>query len=198
MNYEKNEIIDQIIFKLISLIDYNNTFFQQINIIDINYNEENEVLRDYREDGVGFYWVNLETNNSPEECERMGHCGRTNSNNTIYSLRETKRLNPKYTLNKSHLTAAVGNDNVLYQMKGPKNSKPQEKFYPYIIDLLLNDDSIQSFGSEYDSASDFNLVDLSEEQIKKIYEPNGFLSLIYKWIGNTLKVKKYKMSHKYE
>jgi len=37
MNYEKNEIIDQIIFKLISLIDYNNTFFQQINIIDINY-----------------------------------------------------------------------------------------------------------------------------------------------------------------
>ncbi len=137
---------------------------------DINYNEENEVIRDYREDGIGLYWVNLETNNSPEECERMGHCGRTNSNNTIYSLRETKRLNPKYTLNKSHLTAAVGNDNVLYQMKGPKNSKPQEKFYPYIIDLLLNDDTIQSFGSEYDSASDFNLVDLNEEQIKKIYE----------------------------
>jgi hypothetical protein len=100
----------------------------------------------------------------------MGHCGRTNSSNTIYSLRETKSLNPKYTLNKSHLTAAVGGDNVLYQMKGPKNSKPQEKYYPYIIDLLLNDDSIQSFGSEYDSSSDFNLVDLSEEQIKKIYE----------------------------
>lgn len=137
---------------------------------DINYNEENEVIRDYREDGIGFYWVNLETNNSPEECERMGHCGRTNYNNTIYSLRETKRLNPKYTLNKSHLTAAVGNDGVLYQMKGPKNSKPQEKYHPYIIDLLLNDDDIQSFGSEYDSSSDFNLVDLTEEQIKKIYD----------------------------
>lgn len=143
---------------------------------DVNYVEENEVIRDYREDGIGFYWVNLETNNSPEECDRMGHCGRTNSSNTIYSLRETKSLNPKYTLNKSYLTAAVGSDNVLYQMKGPKNSKPQEKYYSYIIDLLLNDDGIQSFGSEYDSSSDFNLVDLSEEQIKKMYEqkPNLF------------------------
>jgi hypothetical protein len=137
---------------------------------DINYKEENEIIRDYRKDGVGFYWVNLETSNSPEECNRMGHCGRTNSSNTIYSLRETKQLNQKYTLNKSHLTAAVGNDDgIIYQLKGPKNSKPTERFHPYIMDLLLHDEHIKGFGSEYASSQDFSILDLGEDDVREIY-----------------------------
>ena len=120
---------------------------------ETNYVEKNEVIRDYRnEDGVGYYWVNLDTNDSSEECNRMGHCGRTNSYNTIYSLRENRRINKDYTLNKSHLTAAVGNsDGFIYQLKGPKNSKPDERYNQYVVDLILNDDHIQGFGSEYNS-----------------------------------------------
>ena len=143
---------------------------------EINYVEENEILLDYRDEGIGFYWVNLNTNTSDEECDRMGHCGRTNSSNTIYSLREVKRFNEKYTINKSHLTAAIGNsDGIVYQMKGPKNSKPQEKFYPYIIDLLLKDDDIKGFGSEYNSSDDFSLGDLPEDKIKEIYSQKPIL-----------------------
>jgi hypothetical protein len=59
----------------------------------INYEEKNPIIMDFRnKKGEGFYWVNLQTNNSPEECERMGHCGRTGSNNVLYSLREVKKL----------------------------------------------------------------------------------------------------------
>lgn len=138
---------------------------------EINYEEKNEILRDYRKDGMGLYWVDLQTNNSEEECNRMGHCGRTSGYNTIYSLREVKRINPQYTINKSHLTAAVGSsDGIIYQMKGPKNSKPKEEYHPYIVDLILNNEDIQGFGSEYDSASDFKITDLSEPEIKKIYD----------------------------
>lgn len=138
---------------------------------EINYVEENTILRDYRKDGIGFYWVDLETNNSDEECNRMGHCGRTSSYNTIYSLRETRRINEQYTINKSHLTAAVGSsDGIIYQMKGPKNSKPKEEFHPYIVDLIVNEENIQGFGSEYDSASDFKITDLPEADIRKIYD----------------------------
>jgi hypothetical protein len=138
---------------------------------EINYVEENTILRDYRKDGIGFYWSDLETNNSDEECNRMGHCGRTSSYNTIYSLRETRRINEQYTINKSHLTAAVGSsDGIIYQMKGPKNSKPKEEFHPYIIDLIINKENIKGFGSEYDSASDFKITDLPETDIKKIYD----------------------------
>jgi hypothetical protein len=138
---------------------------------EINYVEENTILRDYRKDGIGFYWTDLETNNSDEECNRMGHCGRTSSYNTIYSLRETRRINEQYTVNKSHLTAAVGSsDGIIYQMKGPKNSKPKEEFHPYIVDLIINEENIQGFGSEYDSSSDFKITDLPETDIKKIYD----------------------------
>ena len=138
---------------------------------EINYIEENTILRDYRKDGIGFYWTDLETNNSDEECNRMGHCGRTSSDNTIYSLRETRRINEQYTINKSHLTAAVGSsDGIIYQMKGTKNSKPKEEFHPYIVDLIINKETIQGFGSEYQSSSDFKITDLPESDIKKVYD----------------------------
>lgn len=138
---------------------------------EINYIEKNPLLRDYRKDGIGFYWTDLNTNTSDEECDRMGHCGRTSSNNTIYSLRETKRINEQYTINKSHLTAAVGNsDGIIYQMKGAKNSKPKEEFHPYIVDLIINDETIQGFGSEYQSENDFKITDLSQDDIRKVYE----------------------------
>ena len=136
----------------------------------INYVEKNDILLDYRdENGEGFYWVDLETNDSNEECQRMGHCGRTNSGNTLYSLRETRKLNKDYTINRSHLTAALGKeDNVIYQLKGSKNSKPKEIYHPFIIDLILNG-NIKGFGYEYDSKNDFNVSDLSDLEFHQLY-----------------------------
>jgi hypothetical protein len=142
----------------------------EIGDADINYVEKNDVLLDYRdENGEGFYWVDLETNDSNEECQRMGHCGRTNSGNTLYSLRETRKLNKDYTINRSHLTAALGKeDNVIYQLKGSKNSKPKEIYHPFIIDLIINS-PISGFGYEYDSKNDFHLTDLSDLEFHKVY-----------------------------
>ena len=153
---------------------------------DFNYNEKNKVLRDYRdENGIGFYWVDLETSSSDEECDRMGHCGRTGSDKSLYSLRRTQPINKDFTLNKSYLTASVGENNgVIYQLKGPKNSKPDEKYHPYIVDLILNDDHIQGFGGEYASDKDFKITDLSNEEIIEIYSKKPGLF-------NTFKLKSF-------
>jgi hypothetical protein len=158
---------------------------------DINYVEENPILIDFRDaDGYGFYWADLETNDSREECERMGHCGRTGYGNTIVSLRENKKLNDKFSLNKSHLTAAIDfNNGILYQLKGTKNSKPKDIYHEYIIPLfeLTNDDDewvIKSLGSEYARDLDFKVQDLPKESLLMLYEirPDLFntLSLKYK------------------
>ena len=142
---------------------------------EINYIEKHPVIKDFRnEDGEGFYWADLETNDSPEECSRMGHCGRTAWGNNIYSLREVKKLpGGKYTINKSHLTASIGNDGTLYQLKGPKNSKPKEEFHNYILPLFFVEDEdgylIQGFGSEYASDRDFKLTDLPNEVLVNLY-----------------------------
>lgn len=136
----------------------------------INYKEKNEIIRDYRnKEGVGFYWVNLNTNDSNEEHERMGHCGRTSSYNTLYSLRQFFKQE-NYILNKSVLTGAIGkSDGIVYQLKGVSNSKPKSEYHPYIFDLLLNDKNIKGFGSEYSSKDDFNVGDLSEDDIKTLF-----------------------------
>jgi hypothetical protein len=141
----------------------------------INYNEKHEIIKDFRdENGNGFYWADLDTKNSGEECERMGHCGRS-SYGFLYSLRETRPINDKYKINKSHLTAAIGPDGIMYQLKGPKNSKPNEAFHSYILplfDVKDEDDEylIKGFGSEYASQMDFKLTDLPDSVIKQLYE----------------------------
>ena len=143
---------------------------------DINYNEENPIILDFRnEDGDGFYWADLETQNSPEECDRMGHCGRS-SYGYLYSLREVKSLpGGKYKLNKSHLTAAIDTDGVMYQLKGSKNSKPKDEFHQYILPLFyLKDEDgeyfIQGFGTEYASHQDFKISDLGNDVIRELYK----------------------------
>jgi hypothetical protein len=144
---------------------------------DINYVENNPIVLDFRdENGDGFYWADLQTGNSTEECDRMGHCGRS-SYGTLYSLREVKTLNPKYRINKSHVTASIGRDGILYQMKGVKNSKPKDEYHKYILPLFYvlggggyeEDYLIQGFGTEYASERDFKLSDLGNDVITDLY-----------------------------
>jgi hypothetical protein len=145
---------------------------------DINYKEENPTILDFTdENGNGFYWADLNTKNSSEECNRMGHCGRS-SYGYLYSLRQNIPINSKYKLNKSVLTAAIGEDGIMYQLKGVKNSKPKDEYHQYILPLFYvlgggdeeYDYLIQGFGSEYASEQDFKLSDLPEETIKKLYQ----------------------------
>jgi len=145
---------------------------------DINYKETHPILLDFRDkDGNGFYWADLETKNSDDECRRMGHCGRS-SYGYLYSLRQDIPLNNKYKLNKSVLTAAIGEDGIMYQLKGVKNSKPKDEYHQYILPLFYvlggggeeDDYLIQGFGTEYAADQDFKLSDLPEETIKDLYQ----------------------------
>ena len=132
---------------------------------DFEYFDENIPVLDFRYDsGLGYYWVKLKTNPCTEEAERMGHCGRSGKGD-LYSLRvnELKGQTGKVS-NKSLVTASI-KDGVVYQMKGRFNKKPSEEYYDYIIKLLLKknpdgDYMIKSFGSEYASKEDFNVMNL--------------------------------------
>jgi hypothetical protein len=105
----------------------------------------------------------------------MGHCGRTGYDNILYSLREVKKLSgDKFFLNKSHLTASIGLNGTLYQLKGPKNSKPKKEYYNYILPLFYykkdnNRYLIDKIGSEYASNLDFKIEDFDPKIIQKLY-----------------------------
>lgn len=135
----------------------------------IDYKEEHPIVVDFRnEKGHGYYWVDLESKDCDEESKRMGHCGRSAGN--LYSLRFTSPIeNTKFTKNRSYVTASVNDSGVLLQMKGPHNKKPSEELHPYIVPFILSD-IVDEFGSEYQSSEDFSLTDLSEDQIREVYE----------------------------
>ena len=140
---------------------------------EVNYVEEKPIILDFRKDGSGFYWVDLEKSSCPEEKERMGHCG--SSAGRLYSLRSYKKIENDYTFNKSHLTASINGDGKLLQLKGPKNSKPDQELHQYILPLLnlkISKDQylIKSFGYEYKKENDFQIGDLNDNQIKNLFE----------------------------
>jgi hypothetical protein len=174
LNGNKSSLDDLSIF---DIFNKSKEWHDSLNVGDskINYIENNPILIDFRnENGIGYYWADLQTNNSTEECERMGHCGRS-SYGSLYSLR-SYRFTPdgKYKVNDSHLTASISNDGILYQLKGPKNSKPKEEYHKFILplfDLQDEDDDyfIKGFGTEYASQQDFKLEDLPIQTLKDLY-----------------------------
>ena len=169
---------------------------------DINYKEQNPTILDFTdENGNGFYWADLDTKNSPEECDRMGHCGRS-SYGYLYSLRQVVPINNKFKLNKSVLTAAISEDGILYQLKGVKNSKPKDEYHQYILPLFYAIGEpepgegylIQSFGTEYASEQDFKLSDLPEQTIRDLYEnrPELFSSRTMQRLLGKMGIVEYK------
>ena len=106
---------------------------------DINYVEpsENKIIKEYpsNEQGVEYYWTLIPSSFCQLEHERMGHCGRTRHESLI-SLRSKTPIKQGYIAD-SHVTVAFGSDGIFYQVKGKKNQKPAEKYFPYIFDLVL-------------------------------------------------------------
>jgi hypothetical protein len=183
LNRNKSSLEDLPMFEIkrgeLNIYKKSKEWHDSLNIGDgaINYIENAPKLIDFRdENGEGYYWADLNVKNSKEECERMGHCGRS-SYGFLYSLRSYKNIHGgKFKINRSHLTAAIGTDGILYQLKGPKNSKPKEEYHKYIEPLFyaLNENEedylIQGFGTEYGAEQDFKLSDLPEATIRKIYQ----------------------------
>jgi len=128
---------------LAEAVDKSEIFHNELQVMggDIDYSEpeENEVLISYpkKSDGTKHYWVHIPTNYCNLESSRMGHCGRTGHGNTLLSLRSIKPYGDKHTISDSHVTIAYNEgQGIFYQVKGKKNQKPAEKYFPYIFDLI--------------------------------------------------------------
>ena len=146
---------------------------------DANYKEENEIVIDYRDkSGVGFYWANLNVSHSREEAERMGHCG-NKYGTTLFSLRNIN----EYGEGESFVTLArQNNDEIVSEIHGKKNSKPKIIYQKYIIDFLLNEKypvKGLTLKGVYKPEHNFQLTDLSSEQINFLFDKNRDIKIYY-------------------
>lgn len=145
--------------------------------ISVGYEEKNKIVIDYRDaKGLGFYWVDLKTDFSQEESDRMGHCGR-DGGCTLFSLRSVNDI----AESRSHITASYRPKEMrLEQIKGRKNSKPKAVYYKYIIDLLLNTEyPVNSLFKKTYGEGNFTLNDLTSDELNDVFSKNKNLKMDY-------------------
>jgi hypothetical protein len=127
--------------------------------------ETGNIVKVYKD---GYYWINLEKSFCAQEKNAMGHCG--NGQGTLFSLRKAKH---------PFLTADVSHGNLI-QLRGRANTKPKPEYHKYIIDFIMNPEvGIVSMNpSTYRPLQNFELKDLSLEDIKKLYlaKPRMFVA----------------------
>lgn len=115
-----------------------------------------EIILSYNNGKYG--WVLLSREYCETEGNAMGHCGNKPSaspGDRILSFRsiETSQQKP-------HLTFILHGDGMLGEMKGFANNKPDEKYHPYIVDLLKQDFISGISGGGYAPKNNFEMSDL--------------------------------------
>lgn len=131
--------------------------------------DDGDIIKVYRD---GYYWLDLETNNSRKEGNCMGHCGRSDKAETLYSLRHKDLYYKKSGMyggesGNSYVTMAISpSDGKWFQCKGKGNQMPNEKYWPYIADILIEKE-VYEYESEYNSSDDF-----AAEEFRSYVEDN--------------------------
>jgi hypothetical protein len=122
-----------------------------------NYIEKNKIILDYRINGIGFYWVDLEKLFCIESMVRMQDCGRVNYGHTTLELRQQfLDRNESYMIVVYNTTT-----NDINQIKGKKSSKPNKKYWEYLYKLLIDSDyKINEYVPTYKPESDLKMSDL--------------------------------------
>lgn len=162
---------DYIILDEKTIIDVQNLWVETISNYVLNYDsknyiETNKILIDYRINGVGYYWVDLQTNYSIEMIARMNNCGRCNYGDNLIELREIDTNGTSY----SHLVIVINNDEgVLYQIKGKETQIPDSRYSDQIFDLLMLDElTIKEYKPQFKPDKDFKLNGLNKHQLDQL------------------------------
>lgn len=117
-------------------------------------------------------WWNLDTDYSEAECKAMGHCGQAEfDDSTLLSLREFAFKKDDNNYYYPHLTFEYDEGSkTLLQRKGIDNTKPEKKYHKQIVKLLEHKDIHHLEKDTYEPETNFDLEDLSEEDLEKLDE----------------------------
>lgn len=148
-------------------------------VCNFNYSKYDKLINeniifDYRVNGVGFYWVDLKSHFSCDMMFNMENCGRVGVNQNIIILKEQKENGE----NIMQVAISISKDHYIVQIKGKKNIKPT-KYYDYIFDFFLKYEPIIGFKQVFKPEEDFTVSDLTKEDNEKLRLVKPHLSVNY-------------------
>ena len=183
LNGKSTNSIDKLIYPIVNLIDFKfNGDYSQIidktiddihsmygewcmltsnSFTTLNYVENNNIILDYRIDGIGYYWADLNCYYNYEMLFRLHNCARVNSYQNILELREHTDSNYNF----SKVAIAISNDGFINQIRGDFNMKPNIIYRDFIYDLFLNYEKLKGFKFLFTKETDFTHMDLTKEQL---------------------------------
>jgi hypothetical protein len=126
-----------------------------------NYIEDNNIIFDYRINGIGYYWVDLNCYYSSEMLFRLHNCARVNSYQKFLELREY--TNDGY--NHSRIAVVINKSGFINQIRGDYNLKPDIMYRDHIYDLFLNYKELKGFKFLFTKETDFTHMDLTNNQL---------------------------------
>ncbi len=129
-----------------------------------NYVEKNNIILDYRKNGVGYYWVDLNCYYSYEMLFRLHNCGRVNSYQNLLELREYNINGYNY----SRVVVVICNNGFINQIKGDYNLKPDFIYKNYIYDLFLNNKELKGFKILTPNNNNFTHMDLNDTELSNL------------------------------
>ena len=130
------------------------------------YIEKNEIIIDYRVNGIGYYWVDLNTHANHEMAFRLNNCGRVNTYQNILELREFD----EFGFNFSRVAIAIHKNGTINQVRGINNTKPEKKYNNLIFDFFMGYDKITGFNFLMGKDNDLTISDFSADKIKLLKE----------------------------
>jgi hypothetical protein len=163
--------LNNVSFKLEDLLDLNQAYHYELSIGKINRpgSRDGKVILNFPD---GYKWLDLKRGRCEIEGIAGKHCGNAGEQpgDTILSLRDKKDY--------VHLTFIL-NNGILEERKGKANTKPKEEYHPYILELLKLP-IIKGLGKgRYAPENDFQLSDLSEEEIQDLIKVKPEMKMIY-------------------
>jgi len=138
--------------------------------IDITENIRDGDLKELIKFPDGFVWFDLGVNFCRIEGEAMGHCGNSaeyDYSDSVLSLRKVVKEGGRI-MSRPSLTFILNDNSTLGEMKGRANEKPNPKYHPYIMKLLLLKNRDGGYlikhiaGGGYAPEGNFDILDLSE------------------------------------
>jgi hypothetical protein len=140
----------------------------------------------------GSAWFDLEKSGCNQEARAMNHCGNGSGNGrqTVLSYRKPQGVNNNgENLWRPYLTFILDiEDGSLGEMKGRANTKPAERYHPYILRLLTDHEPIDKVvGGGYLPEHNFQLSDLDNDTYNNLIQikPSLFpLGELYEKFGN--------------
>jgi hypothetical protein len=175
----KNEKFDEL---LDVFTEYEDEWKATVGGKGVEIRDDDEIILNF--DGGKKAWWMLARGACSDEANAMRHCGNVPSErygDRILSFRSKIEGSDLWV---PHLTFILDKNDVLGEMKGKANEKPQSRYHPYIVALLRNKIIEGIKGGGYAAYNNFSLGDLDSGIRQKLLQEKPALMSLYDLYNN--------------